>query len=220
MRFSRTIVATAVAGVSLALTGVPAYADDAVAVLTTGSLAGANAAVGDVLTAALSSGTTAFFATTSGGTTGVSCTASSFTASVVDNPAAPGTATESTTAQTFGTCTANILGVTKVNSVAVANAPFATTVDSTGVVTVSGTSTAPIQTTLNLGTILGSINCVYQAASITGASSNTDNSITFTNQAFAKSSGPITCPSNGYFTAVYAPVQDTTVTDSPSIFTN
>ena len=219
MRFSRTIVATAVATVSLALIGAPAYADTG-AVLTTGSLAGTNATVGDVLTAAVSTGTTAFFATASGGSTGVSCAASTFTATVVDNPAAPGTATESTTAQTFGTCTANILGVTKVNSVAVNNAPFATTVASDGTVTVSGTDTAPIQTTLSLGTILGSITCVYQAASIAGTASNTDNSITFTNQAFAKSSGPITCPSNGYFTAVYAPVLDSSVTDTPAIFTN
>lgn len=219
MRFTRTIVATAVASVSLALMGAPAYADD-VDVLTTGSLAGTNAAVGDVTVASLSTGTTAFFATTSGGTTGVSCAASSFSATIVDNPVAPGTATESTTAQTFGTCTANITGVTKVNSVVVANAPFATTVASDGTVTVSGTSTAPIQTTLSLGTLLGSISCVYQATSITGTSSNTDNSITFTNQAFPKYSGSILCPSNGYFTASYAPVQDTTVTDSPSIFTN
>jgi len=219
MRYSRTIVATAVASVSLALMSAPAYADST-AVLTTGSLAGANATDGDVLTAALSSGTTAFFATTSGGTTGVSCTASSFSATVVDNPAAPGTATESTTAQTFGTCTANIVGVTKVNSVVVANAPFATTVASDGTVTVTGTSTAPIQTTLSLGTILGSISCVYQAASIAGVASNTDNSITFTNQVFPKTSGSILCPSNGYFTASYAPVQDTTVSGSPSIFTN
>jgi len=219
MRFTRTIVATAVASVSLALMGAPAYAAD-VDVLTTGSLAGANATAGDVLTASLPSGTTAFFATTSGGTTGVSCTASSFTATVVDNPVAPGTATESTTGQTFGTCTANILGVTSVSSVTVNNAPFATTVASDGTVTVSGTSTAPIQTTLVLGTILGSITCVYQAASIAGTASNTDNSITFTNQAFAKTSGAITCPSNGYFTAVYAPVLDSTVAGSPAIFTN
>jgi len=181
---------------------------------------GPEATVGDVLTAALSTGTTGFFATASGGTTGVSCAASSFSATVVDNPAAPGTATESTTAQTFGTCTANITGVTSVNSVVVANAPFATTVASDGTVTVSGTSAAPIQTTLSLGTILGSITCVYQAASITGTASNTDNSITFTNQAFPKVSGSILCPSNGYFTAKYAPVLDTSVSGSPAIFTN
>ncbi|GAA2542460.1 hypothetical protein GCM10010435_07720 [Winogradskya consettensis] len=192
-------------------------------VLTVGSAEGDAAAVGDVLTAAVVAGTTADFSTASGGTTGIKCAQSTFTAVVVDNPAAPGVATESTTAQTFASCTANILGVTRVNTVTVNNVPFATTVESgTGTVTVTGTATAPIQTTLNLGTILGTINCVYRAVgnAITGLSSNTDNSITFTNQEFAKSSGPITCPSSGFFTAHYAPVLDTSIDGSPAVFTN
>jgi hypothetical protein len=192
-------------------------------VLTVGSAEGDAAAVGDVLTAAVVTGTTADFSTASGGTTGIKCAQSTFTAVVVDNPAAPAVATESTTAQTFASCTANILGVTRVNTVTVNNVPFATTVESgTGTVTVTGTDAAPIQTTLNLGTILGTINCVYRAVgnTITGLSSNTDNSITFTNQEFAKSSGPITCPSSGFFTAHYAPVLDTSIDGSPAVFTN
>jgi len=114
-------------------------------------------------------------------------------------------------------------GVTKVNSVTVDNLPFGTTVDSaTGAVTVSGTDAAPIQTTLSLGTILGSVTCVYRATngSISGVTSNTDNSIAFTDQAFTKSSGPITCPGSGFFTATYAPVVDTTVEGGPVVFTN
>ena len=222
MRTTRVIAA--VAALSAALIGTPAQAAaDEVAVLTTGSAGGTNVAVGDVLTANVKAGTTADFATASGGTTGIKCAASSFTASVVDNPPAPGVATESTTAQTFGSCTSNILGTTRVNSVVVNNAPFTTTVESgTGTVTVTGTATAPIQTTLNLGTILGSVTCVYVAASgsITGVSSNADNSIAFTNQEFTKSSGPITCPASGFFTATYAPVLDTTLADSPAVFTN
>jgi putative methionine-R-sulfoxide reductase with GAF domain len=115
------------------------------------------------------------------------------------------------------------LGVTKVNSVTVNNVPFATTLDSTtGTVTVTGTETAPIQTTLVLGTILGSVTCVYAAVggSITGTSSNTDTSIAFVNQEFAKSSGPITCPASGFFTATYAPVLDTSVEGTPAVYTN
>jgi hypothetical protein len=179
-------------------------------------------AVGDILTAGVKEGTTADFNNSSGGTTGVKCAESQFTASVAENPAAPGTANESTTAHTFASCTANILGVTAVNSVTVDNLPFGTTVTSEGVVTVSGTATAPIQTTLVLGTILGSVTCVYQAdgGSITGAVSNEDNSISFANQAFTKSAGPITCPASGFFTASYAPVQDTSVEGSPLVFTN
>jgi hypothetical protein len=223
MRATRSLV-TAVAALSVVLTGSPAFAaEDDVAVLTTGGPAGAAVAVGDVLTATVATGTTADFATSSGGSTGVKCAESSFTAAVVDNPVAPGVATESTTAQTFGSCTANIFGVTRVNSVTVNNTPFATTVESgTGTVTVSGTETAPIQTTLSLGTLLGSVTCVFQATngSITGMASNTDNSITFTDQPFTKSSGPGLCPGSGFFTATYAPVLDTTVEGSPVVFTN
>jgi len=213
----------AAAAMSVALLGTPAYADDAVAVLTTGSIGGTNVAVNDVLSASLATGTTADFATASGSTTGVHCSASTFTATVLDNPAAPGVATESTTAQTFGTCTSNILGVTAVTSVTVNNAPFATTVDSsTGVVTVTGTTAAPIQTTLVLRTILGSATCVYQAngGSITGVAGSTDSSISFSNQQFNKFSGSITCPSNGFFTASYSPILDTSVADSPAVYTN
>jgi hypothetical protein len=223
MRATRTTVLGTIVALSVALSGAPALADDAVSVLTLGSTAGSNVAVGDVLSAAVATGTTADFATSSGGTTGIKCAASQFTAAVVDNPVAPGVAIESTTAQTFGSCTANILGVTKVTSVTVNNVPFATTVDSvTGAVTVSGTETAPIQTTLVLGTILGSVTCVYTAVdgSITGTSSNTDNSIGFADQAFAKSSGPITCPASGFFTATYAPVLDTSVDGTPAVYTN
>jgi hypothetical protein len=229
MRVSRTVPIAALAALALALSASSARADDdppvadPVAVLTTGSLAGTNVVVGDVLNATVAAGTTANFNTAAGGTTGVKCAESAFTAAVVDNPAAPGVATESTTAHTFASCTANIFGVTKVNSVTVNNLPFGTTVDSaTGAVTVTGTDAAPIRTTLVLGTILGSVTCVYQANgdAITGVSSNTDNSISFADQAFTKASGPITCPSAGYFTATYAPVVDTSVEGSPIVFTN
>jgi hypothetical protein len=219
---AKLILATA-AVLTMAV-GTPAFAaEEDTNVLTTGSAAGTAVAAGDVLTAAVAAGTTADFATSSGGSTGIKCAESSFTASVVDNPVAPGVATESTTAQTFGSCTANIFGVTRVNSVTVNNTPFATTVESgTGTVTVSGTETAPIQTTLSLGTLLGSVTCVFQATngSITGMASNTDNSITFTDQPFTKSSGPGLCPGSGFFTATYAPVLDTTVEGSPVVFTN
>lgn len=231
MRASRTAPIAALAALALALAASPARADDPVpaddpaAVLTTGAAGadGANVAAGDVLNAAVAAGTTANFTTAAGGTTGVKCAESAFTATVADNPAAPGVATESTTAHTFASCTANIFGVTRVNSVTVDNLPFATTVDSaTGAVTVSGTETAPIQTTLSLGTILGSVTCVFRATngSISGVTSNTDNSIAFTDQPFTRTSGPVTCPGSGFFTATYAPVVDTSVEGSPVVFTN
>jgi hypothetical protein len=224
MRVVRPLVLAAVATLSVAVAGSPALAASAddVAVLTTGSLGGPAVAVGDVLTASVAAGTTADFLTASGGSTGIRCAESAFTSTVVDNPVTPGVATESTTEHTFSSCTANIFGVTRVNSVVVDNTPFATTVDSAGVVTVSGTETAPIQTTLSLGTILGSVTCVYRAVngSITGAVSNEDSSISFADQPFTKFSGPITCPGSGFFTATYAPVQDTSVEGTPAVFTN
>ncbi|MCT9110341.1 Tat pathway signal sequence domain protein [Streptomyces mirabilis] len=184
----------------------PASADDT-PVLTVG---GAAVATGDVLTASLASGTAATLYSSATGTSGVSCAASTFTASVTDNPTAPGTATESLSAHTFGSCTSNVIGVLGVTSVTVNNLPYTTTVASDGTVTVTPAAGSTIQTTVVLRTLLGSINCVYQAPSLTGTASNTDNSITFTNQAFAKSSGSSLCFSSGYFTAKYAPVSDTT----------
>jgi len=200
-------------GVLTAAVATPAHADDPVDVLTAGSVAGPNIAVGDVITAALNAGTTTTFHTTATGTSGITCTASTFTATVTANPPSPDTATESLSAQTFGGCTASILGVTGVNGITVNNLPYVTSVVSaTGVVTVAGTATAPIQTTIVLRTILGTVTCVYRAAgnAITGQADNADNSITFTNQTFAKSSGPGTCAANGFFSAQYSPIQDST----------
>ncbi|MCI3271618.1 Tat pathway signal sequence domain protein [Streptomyces cylindrosporus] len=188
---------------------VPASAADT-PVLTTGSVGGTAVAVGDVLTAPLASGTSATLYSSATGTSGVKCTSSTFTATVTDNPAAPGTATESVGAQTFdsSSCTSNVVGVLGVSSITVDNLPYTTTVASDGTLTVTPASGSTIQTTVKLTTLLGSITCVYQAASLTGTTSNDDASINFTNQAFTKTSGSSLCFSAGYFTAKYAPVTD------------
>jgi hypothetical protein len=211
MRKSLYVGAALVAATLTALAGTPAQADD-VDVLTYGSAGGANVAVGDTVTSSLAAGTNATFASAAGGTTGVNCAASTFSSTIVTNPVAPATATEQLDAQTFSSCTpSGIIGVTSVNSVTVSNLPYAATIsDADGSITIAGTDTAPIQTTVVLGSLLGTVTCVYQAASITGATSNTDNSISFVSQAFAKSSGPGTCFANGYFTATYSPISDTT----------
>ncbi|WP_327318514.1 Tat pathway signal sequence domain protein [Streptomyces sp. NBC_01235] len=201
---SRSLLALAGTVVALSLTAVtPASA--AGAVLTT---ANGDVAVGDVLNASLASGTAATLYSSATGTSGVSCGTSAFSATVTDNPTAPGTATESLTAHSFGSCTANVIGVLGVTSVTVNNLPYTASVASDGTLTVTPASGSTIQTTVVLRTLLGSINCVYQAASLTGATSNTDNSITFTSQQFTKTSGSSLCFANGYFTAKYAPVTD------------
>ncbi|MFD0142723.1 MULTISPECIES: Tat pathway signal sequence domain protein [unclassified Streptomyces] len=189
------------------------------AVLTTGSASGPSVAVGDVLAASLASGTTAKIATTSGGSTGITCNSSAFGATVTSNPAAPGTATETLTSHTLNTCTTNILGATGVQSITVNNLPYTTAVTSGGTLTVTAGSTGPIQTTLKINTILGVTTCVYRAASLTATPSNTDNSLSFSNQQFTKATGPGTCPANGYFTAKYGPVQDSTQAGAP-VFVN
>jgi hypothetical protein len=187
----------------------PAAAADGT-VLTTGGLGGTAVAVGDVLTAPLATGTAATLYSSATGTSGISCTSSQFTATVTDNPAAPGAATESLDAHTFdsSSCTTNVVGVLGVTSITVDNLPYTTTVTSEGAVTVTPASGSTIQTTVVLRTLLGSINCVYQAPSLAGVADNADSSIAFTNQQFTKTSGSALCFANGYFTAKYAPVTD------------
>ncbi|MFE9452260.1 Tat pathway signal sequence domain protein [Streptomyces sp. NPDC006739] len=208
----RTSSLLALAGTVAALSltaAVPASADGG-AVLTTGSAGGTAVAVGDVLSAPLAGGTSANLYSSATGTSGVSCKSSTFTATVADNPAAPGTATESVSGQTFdsSSCTSNVLGVTGVTSITVDNLPYTTSVASDGTLTVTPASGSTIQTTVKLRTLLGSITCVYQAPSLTGKADNTDNSIAFTNQQFTKVSGSSLCFASGYFTAKYAPVTD------------
>jgi hypothetical protein len=174
----------------------------AAGVLTSGSAGGAAVAVGDVLTASSSS---VSIRTSSGGSTGISCDASSFSASVASNPASPGTATESLTAFSIGgNCTTNVVGTTGVKSITVGGLPYSTSVTSDGTVTVAG----PLTTTLVLNSLLGSVTCGYTAPSLSGTASNADSSITFTNQEFSKTSGSSLCPGSGFFTSKYAPVKN------------
>jgi len=207
---TRTLVTLVGAVAALSIpAAVPASAADT-SVLTTGSAGGTAVAVGDVLTAPLASGTSATLYSSATGTSGVKCTSSTFTATVTANPTAPGTATESVSGQTFdsSSCTSNVTGVLGVSGITVDNLPYTTSVASDGTLTVSPASGSTIQTTVKLTTLLGSITCVYQAPSLTGTASNTDNSINFTSQAFTKTSGSSLCFSSGYFTAKYAPVTD------------
>ncbi|MEU6099203.1 Tat pathway signal sequence domain protein [Streptomyces flaveolus] len=207
---TRTLLTLTAAVAALTLpTALPAAAADT-PVLTTGAVGGTPVAVGDTLTASLASGTSATFYSSATGTSGVSCTASQFTVSVTDNPTAPGTATESLTAHTFdsSSCTSNVTGVLGVTGIKVANLPYTTTVSSGGTVAVTPPSGSAVRTTVTLRTLLGSVNCVYEAPGLSGTASNADNGIAFADQHFTKVSGSGLCFANGYFTATYAPVTD------------
>ncbi|GLY02531.1 MULTISPECIES: hypothetical protein [Actinoplanes] len=191
------------------LTAGPALAADG-NVLTTGSAGGTAVATGSTISSTLATGTNATFYNATTGTAGMSCTGSSLGATVGDNPAAPGSASAAATLGLSGCTVSGIVGVLGVNSVAINNQPYATTIDSDGTVAVSGTTAAPIQATLVLRTLLGTITCVFQANNnaISGTSSNADNSIAFSNQQFNRTSGSSLCSANVFFTAKYAPVTD------------
>ena len=219
---TRTSLALAAAVTALALSAAgPASAADG-SVLTTGGAGGTAVAAGAVLNSSLAAGTSATLYSSSTGTSGLSCTSSKFVASVVDNPTAPGTAIESVTEHTFdsASCTSNVVGVLGVTSIKVDNLAYSSAVGSDGSVTITPAAGSTIQTTVVLRTLLGSINCVYQAPSLSGTADNADNSISFSKQQFTKFSGSSLCFSNGYFTAKYAPVTDTTQTGSPAVFVN
>ncbi|MEU9882269.1 Tat pathway signal sequence domain protein [Streptomyces phaeochromogenes] len=219
---TRTSLALAAAVTALALSAAgPASAADG-SVLTTGGAGGTAVAAGAVLNSSLAAGTSATLYSSSTGTSGLSCTSSKFVATVVDNPTAPGTATESVTEHTFdsSSCTSNVVGVLGVTSIKVDNLAYTSAVGSDGSVTITPAPGSTIQTTVVLRTLLGSINCVYQAPSLSGTADNTDNSISFSKQQFTKFSGSSLCFSNGFFTAKYAPVTDTTQTGSPAVFVN
>jgi len=213
--------AAAIGLVTAVATAVPANAD-AVDVLTWGSLGGTNVTAGtpgDTLQAALASGTTATFLDASG--KGVTCTGASFTATVSTNPAVgSGSATESITALTFSGCTSNISGVSSVKSITIDNLPYLGTVDDTAdTITISGS----VHATISLGLVIGSATCKYTGptAGVVGAVSNTDNSLAFSNQVFAKDTGSWAgCPSPENFTATFAPVIDTTAGATANVFVN
>lgn len=199
----------AAGAVLLAASAMPASAAGS-PVLTLGSVGGTGAATGDALSASLASGTDAFIATTSGGSTGISCPTATLSATVGQNPDSSGNADESVTGLTTTGCTSNISGVTGVNSVTLNNLPYAATVSPGGTVTVSAGSSGTIQATASLETVIGSITCIYTSTGLTGAAHNTGNSLAFSNQEFTLSSGPAVCPMNGFLSATLEPVTDTT----------
>lgn len=208
-------LAIAASGVAL-LVAAPITASAANNVLTVGSAGGAAVNVNDSLTSGLASGTNAMFTSTAGGSTGLTCTASSFTATVTSNPAAPGTATESLTAQTFSGCTSNVPG-TSTATVTINNLPYSASV--TDPAPNNATISGSLQATAVIRTVFGNVTCVYSATSISGTTSNTDNSLAFSGQQFTKKSGPSVCFANGFLTATYAQILDTTQSSQP-VFTN
>jgi hypothetical protein len=190
-------------------------------VLVEGALDGPAVAVGAEIAASLRTGTSATFFNAPDSTTGVTCTTSGFTGTVLTNPEAGGVATESLTGQTFAECTSNTFGVTGVQSLTVGNLPYVASVDgTTKAVTVTASEAGPIRATVVLNTIIGTVDCTFEAgaAGFSGVAANEDNSITFTNQQFTWISGSTLCPTETYLSAAYAPVIVTSSPESPAVF--
>jgi hypothetical protein len=206
-------LAAAAAGAVLSATAALPASAASTPVLTVGKAGGAAVNVGDAAAASLAANTSATIFTTARNSTGVTCKTSAFDATIVTNPAAPGTATESLGTQTFSNCTSNIVGVSGVNSITVQNLPYNAAVsDANDTITLTAGSKGPIQVTANLQSVLGAVNCTYQAngGSLTGTVSNSTNSITFSKAQFNLTTGANVCPKNGFFSATYSPVTDTT----------
>ncbi|MER8185209.1 Tat pathway signal sequence domain protein [Kitasatospora sp. NPDC094015] len=225
MRIHRQLAVPAAAVALLALGTLPATAAPgpvaATPVLTAGA-AGTAVAVGDVLGAPLAASTRATFYSTATSTTGVTCTTSQLAATVLGNPAAPGTATESLTGLTFGSCTSNVTGVTSVRSLTVGSLPYRVAVDDgPGLpVTLTG-GAAPIQATAVLNSWFGNLTCSYQlSGAFSGNADNAAHSLAFHNEHFAKSGGSVLCPADGYFSATYGPVADTSLPGGPAVQVN
>lgn len=207
----KRLLSAAVVAAGAVLAAAPALPAGAATspVLTVGS--GTAVAVGDQLSVGLASGTNAFIATTSGGSSGISCSAASLSAKVTENPDSSGNADESVTGLTTTSCTSNIAGVSAVNSVTLNNLPYTAAVTPAGAVTVSGS----IQSTVSLQTVLGAVSCVYTASALSGTAHNSGNSLAFSNQQFTLSSGPSVCPGSGFLSATLSPVVDTTQGSQP-----
>jgi hypothetical protein len=213
-----TVVATAL----VAMLPATSAAAASVHVLTRGKAGGPAVAPGAVLKASLARGSSVVFKNNLGTLT---CTRSTFTAKVISNPAKPGTARESITAQTFSSCRISIPGVpgVTIKTVRVGNLPYAAAVsDSRGFpVKISGHSrTKPLLMTVTAKFGTSTITCSVKAASISGAASNKGNVIAFVTHRFTKAAGGSFCPTSGTFSVKYGPVTDSSVRGNPAVFVN
>jgi hypothetical protein len=188
-------------------------------VLTLGKAGGNAVRSGAVLKASLAKGTKAVFAL---GSEKLSCTSSTLTVKVKKNPAKPGTATETLTAQTISKCTVNVKGI-KVKAVGAKDLPYNVTVsDSKGrPVRVSGASKKkPVELFATAGTSGTKVTCTYKIAAIKATSTTKGNSIVIAKQKFFMVSGGIFCPATASFSATFGPVKDTSVKGAPAVFVN
>jgi hypothetical protein len=199
--------------ISTAALASPAATHD---VLTYGKAGGANVAKGAILKANLASKSKATFNAGSAGK--VTCSKSSFTDKVTSNPAKPGTAVESLTAQSFSKCSASgSPEFTGVKKVAIQHLPYTTKISDKKGDPVTVTKS---QVELQLDTSVGTVTCFYSDSAPKGSASNKSQTIGFVNQVFKRFNSPMACPASGKFSATYGPVLDTSKKGDPHVFVN
>jgi hypothetical protein len=221
------VAAAALLPFSLLAAG-PASAATKHDVLTYGKAGGTNVAAKSILTAGLSGKSEAVFA--SGSTATVSCKTSTITVKVVKNPTAKGTATESLTAQTFSKCSVSGSEASLIVSISLAltKGTYGVTVSDktkSDPVVVSKPS-ATVKVTLAKSVGGGTLTCIYNAKSVSGAESNKHQTVTFTNQTLKliSSEDKSLCSAlpSAQFSATYGPVVDNSVKGKkkPAVFVN
>lgn len=220
------MVLTAPVGTALAASAHPAANKP---VLLVGSSKGKAVKNGAKIGASLARGSGATFKIS---TYSATCSKSSFTAKVLKNPAAKNKATLAITAESVGgKCTFKTVpfpGVTLASLTAI-NLPARDTVTAKGGVKISESSKSKplgFKAVVDLNGKLAAI-CYFTAKSVSGKSSNTHNTVTFTGQPFTLNT---TLTSSKYlsncelagksatFSATYGPVTDTSVKHHPKVF--
>jgi hypothetical protein len=176
-------------------------------VLTTATVGGPDATPGDLITASVVGGP--------------NCTSGSAQATVLTNPAAPGTATLQLTSLTFAACTLDMLGVGSLPaSVTVNGLPDSVTIsDALGDPATSGILS------ITISVMGGTSSCSYASpAALTGGYTNATDSLTFSGSAlaFAGGAGPLgsDCPTSSLTLPVFTSVADSSVSGTPAVFVN
>jgi hypothetical protein len=176
-------------------------------VLTTGSVGGASAAVGDLLSSSVVGGP--------------DCTSASAKAAVHFNPARPGTATLRLTSFSFNNCTIDMgPGVGTLPAAIVANnLPYSMSLgDGVG----DPATLGPVSLTISVSS--GSSSCTYTSpGSLTGNYSNGTATVTFSGSlALSSGTGPLSdnCPSSSLNIPRLTSMADSSQSGSPAVFVN
>ncbi len=231
MRMTHRLLATTAAAAALVIVApvAAAWAATTPHVLTTRKTGGTNVAVNAVLKAGLETGkpfTLAFSYPSFSVTIEITCTKSTFTTKVTADPARPGTASLSLTSLTVpaADCTADLTGISGV-TISVQSVKFGVPHKTTISDAVGDpvTVTSPKVTLAVTAPVVGAVTCIFSAAKMTGAASNTGSVIAFTNQPIdtVASGSDGTCNgATASISASYGPLADTSATGNPHVFVN